>query len=177
MCAVALAFSPDLNLISGGDFHICTDGNFHHRHLVMAGSGIPFHKLKHFIPQEFVDKVGQEILAARKRPKRSRKKPVSDIAIDECERSHRAAAGDKKTSSATDDRYDDRGYMSLVCRHDIPLFFANIDTAGEQQKFAIALILWFFRLVPPDATAIVLYDVGCVLERSIELVKYHAIFC
>ncbi|PPQ73357.1 hypothetical protein CVT26_015449 [Gymnopilus dilepis] len=157
------------SLLDGGDFHICTDGNFHHRHLMMAGSGIPFHKPKHFIPQEFVEKVGEQILAARKRPKRSRKKPVPDVAIDECERSHRAAAGEKKSSNAADDRYDDRGYMSLVCRHDIPLFFANIDTPGEQQKFSIALILWFFLRVPPHATASVFYDVGCVLERSIEL--------
>jgi hypothetical protein len=60
--------------------------------------------------------------------------------------------------------------MSLICRHDIPLFFANIDTPGEQQKYAVALILWFYSLIPPTATATILYDVGCVLDRSIELV-------
>ncbi|PPQ76972.1 hypothetical protein CVT26_007834 [Gymnopilus dilepis] len=59
--------------------------------------------------------------------------------------------------------------MSLICRHDIPIFFANIDTPGEQQKYAVALIKWFFQFVPKHATAVVLYDVGCVIDRSNQL--------
>lgn len=61
--------------------------------------------------------------------------------------------------------------MSLICRHDIPLFFANIDTPGEQQKYAVALILWLFQHLPPAAKVVILYDVGCVLDRSLELVS------
>jgi hypothetical protein len=61
--------------------------------------------------------------------------------------------------------------MSLVCRHDIPLFFANIDTPGEQQKYAVALIEHFYSFLPVNATATVLYDVGCVLDRSVHLVS------
>ncbi len=60
--------------------------------------------------------------------------------------------------------------MALVCRHDIPLFFANIDTPGEQQKFAVSLIQKLFEHLPPSATVTILYDVGCVLDRSISLV-------
>lgn len=108
------------------------------------------------------------ILQARKKSPRDRKPKVPDAAVDECERSHDAADGDKK--KAHHGRYDDMGWMSLVCRHDIPLFFANIDTPGEQQKYAIALILWFFSRIPPSATVTVLYDIGCVLDRSIQMV-------
>jgi hypothetical protein len=69
------------------------------------------------------------------------------------------------------DQFDDTGLMSLVCRHDIPLFFANMDTPGEQQKYAVALLEHFFSLIPPQSTVADLYDVGCVLDRSMNLVS------
>ncbi|KJA14936.1 hypothetical protein HYPSUDRAFT_412056 [Hypholoma sublateritium FD-334 SS-4] len=156
-------------LEDGGDFQIATDGNFHHRHLVSGGKGIKFHEPRHVIPKSFVDCVGDTILQARKSPSKSRNPKVPDSAVDECEKSHDAADGDKKKSASHQGRYDDMGWMSLVCRHDIPLFFANIDTPGEQQKYAIALILWFFSRIPQNATVTVLYDIGCVLDRSVQM--------
>ena len=70
------------------------------------------------------------------------------------------------------------GWMSLICRHDIPLFFANIDTPGEQQKYAVALITWFSKFVPSRSTITVLYDIGCVLDRSIQMVSLSVlVFC
>ena len=65
------------------------------------------------------------------------------------------------------DSYDDTGIMALICCHDIPLFFANINSSGEQQKYSIALIEHLFSLVPPTATITVLYNIGCVIEHSI----------
>ena len=58
--------------------------------------------------------------------------------------------------------------MALVCRHDIPLFFANVDTPGEQQKYAVALIEHVFSLLPDQTTVTVYYDVACVLARSLD---------
>ncbi|KAI6028169.1 hypothetical protein EDC04DRAFT_2869155 [Pisolithus marmoratus] len=58
--------------------------------------------------------------------------------------------------------------MALICHHDIPLFFANIDTPGKQQKYSIALIKHLFSLLPPQANVIMLYDVGCVLSHSLD---------
>ena len=69
------------------------------------------------------------------------------------------------------DKFDDAGIMLLGCRHDTPLFFANIDSPGEQQKYAIALLEHLFSLLPITACVIVLYDVGCVLDRSLQLVS------
>ncbi|KAF8911111.1 hypothetical protein CPB84DRAFT_1672437, partial [Gymnopilus junonius] len=155
-------------LEDGGDFQIATDGNFHHCHLVSAGESILFHDPKHIIPKLFVDEVGEMIQQARKLSPRKRNPKVPDSAVDECEKSYDAADGDKKKSSS-EGRYDDMGWMLLVCCHDIPLFFANIDMPGEQQKYAIALILWFFTLIPPQATTTVLYDIGCVLDHSIQM--------
>ncbi|KAG5335779.1 hypothetical protein C0989_000367, partial [Termitomyces sp. Mn162] len=65
------------------------------------------------------------------------------------------------------DKFDDGGLMALVCRNDIPIFLANIDIPGEQQKYAVAMIEYLFSLLPLSATVSVLYDVGCVLDRSL----------
>ncbi|KAG6369027.1 hypothetical protein JVT61DRAFT_1973 [Boletus reticuloceps] len=64
--------------------------------------------------------------------------------IDEFEAAEEAGEDGNKTKTATD-IYDDTGVMGLICRHDIPLFFANIDSP-------------------------VFYDIGCVLART--LTKY-----
>ncbi|PPQ97512.1 hypothetical protein CVT26_006536, partial [Gymnopilus dilepis] len=117
---------------------------------------IPFYETKHIIPKAFVDAVGDLIIKARKCRIKSRTPKVPDCAVDECEKSHKAADGDKK--KASHERYDAMGWMSLVCRHDIPLFFANIDTPSEQQKYALASIIWFFSFVPPNATFDILPD-------------------
>ena len=62
--------------------------------------------------------------------------------------------------------------MALVCRHDIVLFLANVDTAGEQQKYSVALIEHLFSHLPPQATVAAYYDIGCVLDRSLHKVCY-----
>ena len=69
------------------------------------------------------------------------------------------------------DNFDDMGLMALICHHDIPLFFANIDSPGEQQKYAVVLLAHLFMLLPLQATVFGLYDVDCVLDRSISLVS------
>ncbi|EFI27864.1 hypothetical protein CC1G_14357 [Coprinopsis cinerea okayama7 len=82
---------------------------------------------------------------------------------------HIAGQGTKvKTNTQV---YDDTGTMAMVCRHDYPLFLANIDTPGEQQKYAVALIKKLFTMIPPNATVVAFYDVGCVLDRSLQLVS------
>ena len=48
---------------------------------------------------------------------------------------------------------------------------ANVDTPGEQQKYGIALVEHLVSLLPPTATLAVFYDIGCVLDRSLHLVR------
>ncbi|KAG2046758.1 hypothetical protein BDR06DRAFT_977264 [Suillus hirtellus] len=73
-------------------------------------------------------------------------------------------------NKAAMDSFDDTGIMALICRHDIPLFFANIDSPGEQQKYSVALLHHFFSFLLPEATVIALYDIGCVLARTLSKV-------
>ena len=160
---------PSSSNISGGDVHAATDGNFHHRHLSRAGDSPSFYEPDYFISKEQVDAVGDRIERARKRPVRTYNAKVPDSAIDECEDSHEAADGRKEKTSGA--HFDARGLMALVCRHDIALFFANIDTPGEQQKYAVALVEHLYSLLPEVATVAILYDVGCILDRSLKLVS------
>ena len=159
----------------GGDCHAATDGNFHHRHLARAGESPSFYEPDYFISKAQVDAIGDRIEHVRRKCPRVYNAKVPDTAIDECEDSHEAADGRKEKTSG--EQFDDRGLMSIVCRHDIPLFFANIDSPGEQQKYAVALVEHLYSFLPDIATVVILYDVGCVLHRSLQLVSlplyYH----
>ncbi|KAF7976360.1 hypothetical protein HWV62_6913 [Athelia sp. TMB] len=149
----------------GGDFHMSIDGNHHHRHQTSSGDGPHFYDPRYFLSKDEVDAVGDKIEAARKRPARKYKPKVPEEAINECQDSHTAANANKQKADMG--HFDDTGVAALVCRHGIPIFFANIDTPGEQQKYAIALILRIYRELPPQATGAFLYDIGCVLDVSI----------
>jgi hypothetical protein len=145
--------------------HVCLDGNFHQRHRKSSGAGHYFYNPQLFISKAQVDAVGIRLDGLRKHPKRKTNLDENyETAVDACEMSHEAANG--KRIKANTDIFDDTGIMALLCRHDEPLFVANIDTPGEQQKYAVALIEELFRHLPLYLRVCALYDVGCVLDRS-----------
>ncbi|KAG1737261.1 hypothetical protein EDB19DRAFT_1909778 [Suillus lakei] len=149
----------------GGDIHTATDGNFHHCHWHAAGDCPHFYDPTYFLLKEYVNDVGHCIEAQHKRPAKSPVPLVPDEAIDQCETAYEAADGKKQKVAM--DSFDDTGIMVLICCHDIPLFFANIDSPGEQQKYSVALLRHLFSLIPPYAIVVALYDVRCVLARSL----------
>ncbi|KAI5998306.1 hypothetical protein EDD15DRAFT_2386945 [Pisolithus albus] len=162
-CFGGVLFGTPLD--KGGDIHVAMDGNFHHRHRRSAGDSPSSYEPSYFLPKVQVDAIGRRITQARRHPSKRTQSAVPDEAIDQCEASYEAADGQKQKAST--DGFDDTGLMALICRHDIPLFFANIDTPGEQQKYGVALIDHLLSLLPPQANIVVLYDVGCVLSRSL----------
>lgn len=117
--------------------------------------------------------MGERIEKLRKRPPSKAYKPkLADDIVKLCESSLVAADPNK---SKTDNKiFDDTGLAALVCRHEIPLFLANLDTPGEQQKYAVALIEHLFTLLPSNATVVAFYDVGCVLDRSLNSVSFRS---
>ncbi|KIK80791.1 hypothetical protein PAXRUDRAFT_36082 [Paxillus rubicundulus Ve08.2h10] len=159
VCFGGTTFGRSLS-IDSGDIHVATDGNFHHRHHHSAGDSPSFYDLAYFLPKSQVDMMGIHIEKQRKKPPKIHRRPVPDEAIDACESSYEAADGKN---------FNDTGLMALICRHDIPLFLANIDSPGEQQKYSVVLITHLFSLLPPQATVVVLYDVGRVLSRTLSL--------
>ena len=127
-----------------------------------------FYEPSYLLPKAQIDAVGRCIDRACRHPSKGLQSKVPDEAIDQCEASYEAADGQKQRAST--DAFDDTGLMALICHRDIPLFLANIDTPGEQQKYSIALIEHLFTLLPYQANVIVLYDVGCVLAHLLSQV-------
>ncbi|OSD02619.1 hypothetical protein PYCCODRAFT_1410600 [Trametes coccinea BRFM310] len=149
----------------GGDIHVAMDATFSQRHNAAAGDR-PWHYVaEYFISKEQVDAVGERIAAARKKAPKTFSTRVPEAALDECQKSFEAA--DEKKEKTSSNKFDDTGLMALVCRHDIVLFLANVDTPGEQQKYAIALLEHLYSLLPDSATVAAFYDIGCVLDRSV----------
>ena len=156
------------SLSHGGDIHVAIDATFSQRHNVAAGDSPWLYEPKYFISKDAVDSVGARISAARSKPPRAYKSSVPNTALDECEKSYEAA--NEKKDKSIGSKFDDTGLMALVCRHDMVLFLANVDTAGEQQKYSVALIEHLYSHLPEQATVAVYYDIGCVLDRSLHKV-------
>ncbi|KAF9269963.1 hypothetical protein L218DRAFT_1071469 [Marasmius fiardii PR-910] len=133
----------------GGDIHIALDRSLHHRHLKSAGEGIPFHSSWHFLSKEFVNVVGDRIEEACKKSAKAQMPQVPDEAIDGCTELYRAVKGeDEKATSGTTTRMG-----SWPCPR-------------EKQKYAVALLE---AMVPRETTIGALYDIGCVLHRSLSM--------
>jgi Kyakuja-Dileera-Zisupton transposase len=165
---------PLTRLSSGADIHVSIDGNFNHRHTRAAGDCPEFHQSRHLLSKEEVDRIGAHIEKARtaaKPVKKKRNVQSLDEAINACEEAHESGSGSKIKTNL--DKFDHGGVMGMTCRHDRPLFMANIDTPGEQQKYGVALIEHLFKHLPSHATVMVAYDVGCVSDRSRQLVSHR----
>ena len=106
---------------------------------------------------------------ARRRPARRYAGDVPEEALKGCGEAH--DAGDPNKAKTKASKFDDKGVMALICRHDIPLFLANIDTPGEGQHYAVALLETLDKHLPASATTLLLYDVACQLSHSAALVR------
>ncbi|KAG6804870.1 hypothetical protein H0H92_001911, partial [Tricholoma furcatifolium] len=136
--------------------HVCVDGNFNHRHLKSSGNGPKFYDPEYLLAKSDVDAVGVRIDQVCRKPPKQRKPKVPDEAVNECEATH--VSGSSSNSKTNMDKFDDSGVMALVCCHNIPIFLANINTPGEQQKYAFALIERVMAFLPLDTNLVVLYD-------------------
>ncbi|KAF8232839.1 hypothetical protein L208DRAFT_1423035 [Tricholoma matsutake] len=151
----------------GADIHVALDGNFNHQHLWSVGECPNFYDPQYMLSKAEVDTISDRIKSLCKRPPKACQSIVPDEAVDECESSHTAGSG--SNSKTNMDKFDDGGQMVLVCCHNIPLLLANIDMLGEQQKYAVALLEHLYDLLPPQAAVGALYDIGCVLDCSLQL--------
>lgn len=154
--------------------HLGFDANFNHRHERMVANSPPFHEPIHLIRKAEVDAVGARI--DEERPRKVKPVPtVPDEAIELCQEAHTAGTG--STTKTNMEKFDIGGLGALVCRHDIPIFVTNIDSPGEQQKYAVAALEKLFSMLPSNATAVILYDVGCVLDKSMTHVSACNVYC
>ncbi|KAJ7919427.1 hypothetical protein B0H13DRAFT_2230859 [Mycena leptocephala] len=121
----------------------------------------------YFLPKEKVDKIRDHVASAKKKTPTRIVPPIPKEAIDACEASWDAA--NEKKQKVDPKCYDASGVFVMTCRHSQVLFLCNIDTPGEQQHYSVALLEEFSSLLPPQATMVQCYDVGCVADHSMNL--------
>ncbi|KAG6823501.1 hypothetical protein H0H92_010012, partial [Tricholoma furcatifolium] len=73
---------------------------------------------------------------------------VPKSVLDGCEDSFTAA--DERRVKASTQFFDNTALMALLCRHDVVLFMANMDSAGEKQHYVVALLETLFQHIPLD---------------------------
>ncbi|KAJ6539595.1 hypothetical protein B0H19DRAFT_864576, partial [Mycena capillaripes] len=154
-------------LQEGGDVQLGGDGCFSYRHLKSAGDGNIVYTPDYFIPKEKMNAVRARIAAARRTPAANYTPPMPQEALDACESSWEAA--NEKKQKADPQRYDASGVFALTCCHSQVLFLCNIDTPGEQQQYIIAALEAVQDHLPPQATILQTYDVGCITDHSCNL--------
>ncbi|KAJ6578348.1 hypothetical protein B0H19DRAFT_1253593 [Mycena capillaripes] len=122
----------------GGDVQLGADGCFSYCHLCSAGNGPIGYTPSFFIPQCDLDAVASKITQVRDNP-----------------RANKAQRGDPK-------RYDATGIFLMTCRHGQILFFCDIYTPGEQQRYIVASLVEL-------ATILQAYDIECTVAHSLDL--------
>jgi hypothetical protein len=153
----------------GGDVQLGGDGCFSYRHLKSAGDGPISYTPDYFIPKEKMIEVKECLDAARKKLPAKVKPAIPQEVLNACESSWEAA--NEKKQKADPQRYDASGIFAITCRHLQVLFLCNIDTPGEQQQFIIAGVEAVQEHLPPQATILQNYDVGCLTDHSCNLVS------
>ncbi|KAJ6494212.1 hypothetical protein C8R45DRAFT_824346 [Mycena sanguinolenta] len=154
-------------LQEGADVQFGADGCFSYRHLRSAGDGPISYDPAYFLSKEKLTKTRERIAEARKKAPRQYTPAIPQDAIDDCEESWEAA--NEKKRKADPKRYDASGIFVFTCRHSQVIFLCNIDTPGERQEYIVACIEEVSSLLPPQATILQAYDVGCVADHSMNL--------
>jgi hypothetical protein len=94
----------------GGNIHVTTDGNFHHRHWRSAGDCPCFYEPSYFLPKMYVDVVGSQIVEKWKRPAMTwAPNIIPNEVIDQCKNSYEAADGKKQKAAM--DSFDDTAHL------------------------------------------------------------------
>ncbi|KAF7334068.1 hypothetical protein MVEN_02312400 [Mycena venus] len=153
------------SLNDGGDVQLGADGCFSYRHLRSAGDGPIRYTPSFFIPKPDIDAVAQKISHARENPRAQPTLSIPQDVIDGCEATFEAA--NEKTQKSDSKRYDASGIFLMTCRHGQIIFFCNIYTPGEQQRYIVASLEELARHLPSQATILQAYDIGCVIDHSL----------
>ncbi|EGG11274.1 uncharacterized protein MELLADRAFT_92206 [Melampsora larici-populina 98AG31] len=135
------------------------DGNFQHRHNILASKDNPDEAQ---YPAIFVRPSEIAKHDTTTEPPPARTEEDND---DPCGEAHKTANDTRGAS--TWDKCDDTGLFAVSCRHDVPLLMANIYKSGEKMRYPLSLLQSLMKDFP-DLCVGVLYDIGCVLNKHIK---------
>ncbi|OAV86334.1 hypothetical protein PTTG_29961 [Puccinia triticina 1-1 BBBD Race 1] len=86
---------------------------------------------------------------------------------DKCADSHKA--GNNNRNETTWKSCDDTGLMGSCCCHDSVVYLANIHGTGENRALPLAIIKRLLDNIGPKRPVGVLYDLGCSLDKYMNL--------
>ncbi|POW07504.1 hypothetical protein PSTT_08278 [Puccinia striiformis] len=139
------------------------DGNFQLQHHKQAGrQSAPLVTPEIFVQPSELEAVKEYITHQERLHKITKK-------ADKCADSHKA--GNDNRNETTWKACDDTGIMGSCCRHDSVVFLANIHGTGENRALPLAILKRFLAGVEEDRPVGVLYDLGCSLDKYIDLRK------
>jgi hypothetical protein len=154
------------------DVIVALDGNFQHRrfrHVKEDPRILAEEDEFNWISEKEVQAAKEHVESCRKNNSIvSHRRPSSQVPrhiLDECEKSYKASL--EKDQDPEAHIYDAKGVMALVCRHDIPIYIADIKTLGEPRYYAVALLRKIAADLPTKATIGVMYDIAEQLDRMI----------
>lgn len=90
---------------------------------------------------------------------------VPNSVLDKCQSSFVAA--DETRKKADTSHFQSTGLVAVLCRHDTPLFIADMTTPGERQFYVVALLRRLLQHAHSTTIIGILYDVGCQFHRSV----------
>ncbi|KAH9446820.1 hypothetical protein Pst134EA_028809 [Puccinia striiformis f. sp. tritici] len=139
------------------------DGNFQLRHHKRAGrQSAPLVTPEIFVQPSELEAVKEYITHQERLHKITKK-------ADKCADSHKA--GNDNRNETTWKACDNTGIMGSCCRHNSVVFLANIHGTGENRALPLAILKRFLAGVEEDRPVGVLYDLGCSLDKYIDLRK------
>jgi hypothetical protein len=91
------------------------------------------------------------------------------LQMDRCTESHKAA--NNKRNQSTWKGCNDTGLMGCCCRHDAAIHMLNIHKSGKQRALPLTLMDTLLKSIEPERPVGILYDIGCSLDKFINLVR------
>ncbi|KAJ7891128.1 hypothetical protein B0H13DRAFT_2234846 [Mycena leptocephala] len=176
--------NPRTNNVISVDVMVSIDACFTQKKKKSPRDPLKYHPDTHFVPEDLAAKTEayvDSVHNASEKNETRRKRQAQDVEeeedgydhenlllprsiLDRCEASFKAA--DEKREKASTEFFEDTGLMALLCRHDRVLWIVNMHSAGEKQFGVILLIERLFEHLPRKVCIGILYDIGCLLERS-----------
>ncbi|PLW29750.1 hypothetical protein PCANC_20873 [Puccinia coronata f. sp. avenae] len=159
-----LAVTDESQPCDTNNVFICLDGNFQHRHHKRASKNhLPLQIPPLFLDPQEITNAEESILLHEQAQKKTQQQK------DHCSTQHKAA--DDKRNASTWKGCDDTGLMGTCCQHDSLIYFCNINQAGEGRALPVAIIKRMLEEIQPHIKLRIMYDIGCSLEKFIQLRK------
>ncbi|KIJ30231.1 hypothetical protein M422DRAFT_85997, partial [Sphaerobolus stellatus SS14] len=152
------------------DVHVAIDGNFTHTRYSSVDDNptiILLSELSLWLTEAELESAKKHMAECKEGNGRGGRQQahVPEGSLDHCEDVHKVVRDHGNETAKGVMAL--KGLMAMVCHYNVPLFICDITTPGEQCFYLIALIHKLASLLLLTATIGLLYNISCLLDRSI----------